>query len=302
MNQPRVLLANHDPLFLDSLSRALSRRGDLPFEVAVASESPEAISEAKGYDALVCAVEKSEQIDSLRRLKHQDAERPLIALVPPDDQTLAEEARRAGADVVPRNPNPESTATLLRTALTLGINARRTARLAAETRQKLRQLQGVIGDKRRILELSRSISERPPVQQYPVLVVEEDEEAAQLLRKALESAGFHSLHRSNGFDDVVARLSGEEAYRDREQFPLPFLIFLNLNLPEKSGFEVLQWLRSRPDLRNIIVVVHSPSETPADIRRAYDLGANSFVTKPSTFEELQRLVQAVRQYWVRLNI
>ncbi len=302
MSQPRVLLANHDSLFLDSLSRALTRRPDLPFDVEIASESPEAFTEPVDYDALVCAVENSAQIPSLQRLRNQNRQLPLIALVPPNEKTLAEEARQAGADVIPKNPNPESTASLLQTALSLLINSKRSLRLATETRVRLQELRGAIGEKRRILELSRSISERTPVHQYPVLVVEDDEEAARLLRKALENAGFDSLDCSTSFEDAVARLSGEGAYGDREKYPLPFLLFLNLDLPERSGYELLEWLRSRSELRNIIVVAHSPSDSPQDIRRAYGLGANSVVTKPSTFEELQRLVNAVRQYWVRLNV
>ncbi|HVE41615.1 MAG TPA: response regulator [Planctomycetota bacterium] len=302
MSQPRVLLANHDSLFLDSLSRALARRPNLPFDVEVASESPETFSEPVDYDALVCAVENSAQIPSLRRLRDQNGALPLIALVPPNEKSLAEEARQAGADVVPKNANPESTASLLQTALTLLINTKRSLRLAAETRYKLQELRGAIGEKRRILELSRSISERTPVHQYPVLVVEDDEDAAGLLKKALENAGFNSLDLSTSFEDAVARLSGQGSYGDREKNPLPFLLFLNLDLSGKSGYELLEWLRSRPELRNIIVVAQSPSESPEDIRRAYGLGANSYVTTPSTFEELQQLVNAVRQYWVRLNV
>jgi CheY-like chemotaxis protein len=304
MNPPRILLANHDRLFLDSLSRSLRSHRDLPFDVAVSSESPEAMTDLVGpCDALVCAVEKPEELESVQRLKRKNAELLVIVLVPPSQKTLADEARRSGADnVLDKHANPESTADLLQTALTLLFHSRTTHRMAAAAKQKSRELHGGIGEKRRILELSRSIAERPPVHQYPVLVVEDEEDAALLLKQALEHAGFSSLHLSNSFDQVVARLSGDGSFGDREKFPLPFLVFLNLDLSGNSGFDVLQWLRSRPDLRNIIVVVHSASGNPQDIRRAYDLGANSFVTKPSTVEELQQLVHAVRQYWVRLNV
>jgi CheY-like chemotaxis protein len=280
----------------------LARRRDLPFEVAVASESPEEMSEPVGYDALVCAVENSQQIPSLRRLKDQNEDRPLIALVPPDEKALAEEARQAGADVIPKNTNPEFTASLLQSALTLRINSRTTRRLPAGGRQKPNEFQGTVGEGRRLLELSRSISERPPVHQYPVLVLEDQEESAQLLKKALQNAGFNSLYLSTSMADTIARLSGEGPYASRETYPAPFLIFLNLDLAEGTGYEALKWLRKGPDLRNIIVVAYSTSESPEDIRRAFELGVNSYVTKPATFEELQRFVHAVRQYWVRLNV
>src|SRR6516162_2461270 len=131
MNQPRVLLTNSDALFLDSLSRALTRRTELPFDVSVAAVLPEATSDPLDYDALVCAVDHSEEIPNLRGLRDRNRDLPLIALVPPHLKSLAEEARLAGAEVVPKNPNPELTATLLQTALTLRPNSRRMARLAA---------------------------------------------------------------------------------------------------------------------------------------------------------------------------
>jgi len=302
MSHPRVLLANHDSLFLDSLSRALTRRIDLPFEVSVATETPEELEAPVGYDAVVCAVETLSEIASLRRLKDQNRDRALLALVPPGEKALAEEARQAGADVIPKNSNPESMASLLQTALLLLLNSKRSRGLVVGTRQKLKELQGVIGEGRRILELSRSINERPPVHQYPVLVLEDHEESAQQLRKALENSGFSSLFFSTSFTDTVARLSSEGVYENKESYPAPFLIFLNMDLAEGSGSEALKWLRSRPELRNIIVVAYSTSESPDDIRRAYELGVNSFVTKPSTFEDLQRFVHAVQQYWVRLNV
>ena len=127
MSHPRVLLAKHDSHFLNSLSRVLSRQSDLPFDIAIASESTEALSGPGGpYAALVCLVETPEQIPLLRRLKQQHGGLPLLALVPAAETTLAEEARRAGAEVILQNPNPESTATLLQSALTLLINSRRT--------------------------------------------------------------------------------------------------------------------------------------------------------------------------------
>jgi CheY-like chemotaxis protein len=304
MNPPRVLLANHDRLFLDSLCRTLQRSQDLPFDVSVAAKSSDGISEPVGtYDALVCSVDRSDELQTLKRLKAEHSDIPVVALVPTAEKSLADEARRAGADsVLLKGSTPEATAGLLRMALILVLNSKKSQMLVRETRQKSNELKGAIGEQRRILELSRSIAERPPVQQYPVLVVERDDDAAALLNQTLQTAGFVTRQLSNSCEDAVARLSGEGAYQDREKCPPPFLVFLNLNPAEKSGFELLQWLRSRPDLRNIVVIVLTASEDPDDIRRAYDLGANSVVTKPSTLEELQRLVNAVRQYWVRLNV
>jgi len=91
---------------------------------------------------------------------------------------------------------------------------------------------------------------------------------------------------------------GAEHYGDRRQFPLPVLILLDLKLPRRSGFEVLEWLRSQPELKRTPVVILTSSKETVDINRAYELGANSYLLKPVTFEALQEMMKAINLFWL----
>jgi DNA-binding response OmpR family regulator len=78
-------------------------------------------------------------------------------------------------------------------------------------------------------------------------------------------------------------------------------MLLDLKLPGMSGLQLLQWMRTRADVRRIPVVVLTSDETPATVNAAYDLGANSYLVKPGTAEEVARLVAAIQRYWIELN-
>jgi DNA-binding response OmpR family regulator len=97
--------------------------------------------------------------------------------------------------------------------------------------------------------------------------------------------------------EAVSYLSGTERFSDRSQFPLPTLILLDIRLPQKSGLEVLEWLRSEESLRGIPVVVLTSSAEVKDVRRSYDLGAKAFIVKPLGMDPLRELVRAVDAYW-----
>jgi len=78
-------------------------------------------------------------------------------------------------------------------------------------------------------------------------------------------------------------------------------VVLDLKLSFVNGFEVLEWMRKETKLRRVPVIVLSSSNRPADVKRAYDLGANSFLVKPVAFEALLSLVKGIQQYWLTLN-
>jgi DNA-binding response OmpR family regulator len=95
----------------------------------------------------------------------------------------------------------------------------------------------------------------------------------------------------------VRYLEGTGPYGDRARFPLPDLVVLDLKLPNKSGLEVLGWLRSTPTLNGLRVVVLTSSSEEADIDAAYGLGVESYLVKPVGFEELRVRVEALAAYW-----
>jgi len=120
-----------------------------------------------------------------------------------------------------------------------------------------------------------------------ILLVEDDPDSVTLLQRAFRKAGLtNALQVVEDGEQAVRYLSGQEPYADPERHPLPVLVLLDLKLPRKSGFEVLAWLRREPDLRHLPVVVLTSSREPSDIKRAYDLGANSYLVKPVAVDAL----------------
>jgi CheY-like chemotaxis protein len=135
-----------------------------------------------------------------------------------------------------------------------------------------------------------------------VLLVEDNPSDVFIVRRTFQKLELESSVQvvSDG-DQAIAYLSGTGKYSDREQFPLPAVVLLDLKLPRRFGLEVLEWLKAQPILCRLPVVVLTSSKQPSDINQAYDRGANSNVFKnvnPSDTEDLGRLLH---QYWVNCN-
>lgn len=139
--------------------------------------------------------------------------------------------------------------------------------------------------------------------QFNILLVEDEPNDVFLIERAFRKCDFqHSLHSVNDGEQAVAYLGGSREFADRQKYPLPSLILLDLKLPRRSGLEVLAWLRGRPDtLKRLPVVVLTSSKQASDVNRAYELGANSYLVKPVAFDGLLELIRAVNGYWTRFN-
>ena len=136
-----------------------------------------------------------------------------------------------------------------------------------------------------------------------VLIVEDNPTDVMLIRRAFAKANVgNPLQIVNDGDAAVHYLAGDGAYGDRTQYPLPAVILLDLKLPRRSGFEVLQWLRAQSELLRLPVVVLTSSKQSQDINRAYDLGANSYLVKPVEFDDLKEMIGQVHIYWLDLNV
>jgi CheY-like chemotaxis protein len=134
------------------------------------------------------------------------------------------------------------------------------------------------------------------------MLVEDNEDDAFLMKRALKAADIEEplLVVEDG-QQAIDYLAGRGAYADRERYPLPTFIFLDLKLPYKSGHEVLAWIRNQSTLSEIVVVVLSSSNQPSDLEEAYRLGANSYVVKPPATEQLVSLARAFKHYWLDFN-
>src|ERR1019366_5338690 len=132
-----------------------------------------------------------------------------------------------------------------------------------------------------------------------VLYVEDDAEDFALLKLASQKCDtpFNLQHAGDG-EEAIAYLEGAGAFADREEHPFPDLVLLDLKMPKLDGFEVLQWIRSNPLTVSVPVVVLAGSFFRADIRRALELGANSYAAKPGKLEELEVLIDQIADVWL----
>ena len=133
-----------------------------------------------------------------------------------------------------------------------------------------------------------------------ILIVDDNDDDVYALKRTLKKANITNPQQlaMNG-QDAVDYLSGAGKFSDRQAFPLPFIVFLDLKMPLRDGFEVLAWMREQPALSGIVVVVLTGSDEIKDHQRAYSLGARSYLVKPPTPADLERLMQSMESYWLR---
>jgi len=125
-----------------------------------------------------------------------------------------------------------------------------------------------------------------------VLIVDDNDDDVQLMRLAFEKAkapcGLLSVEDGH---EAIKYLSGEDKYADRELFPMPLLVLLDLNMPRVNGFEVLAWIQTHTQSTFPLVITLSFSHLESDIRRAYELGTSAFVAKPVDLDGSVSLVK-----------
>ncbi len=135
-----------------------------------------------------------------------------------------------------------------------------------------------------------------------LLHVEDDPNDVLLLQRAFRKANLPiAIQAVSDGDKAVAYLAGRDEYSDREKFPFPALVLLDLKMPRKSGLEVLAWMRSEAKLRRVVVVIFTSSKHDGDVDRAYDLGANSYLVKPVGFDRLLEIASLIHEYWFKQN-
>ena len=133
-----------------------------------------------------------------------------------------------------------------------------------------------------------------------ILLAEDDENDALLMQRAFKGIGLmrppQIVHDGQ---DAIDYLLGKSAFADRFIHPIPHFLILDLKMPRVSGFEVLEFLQRHPELLVIPTVVWSSSADLRDVKRAYCLGANGYLQKPHTFDELQAALLDLVRYWSR---
>ena len=135
-----------------------------------------------------------------------------------------------------------------------------------------------------------------------ILVADDDQNDVFFLRRAFQKSGVNNavIHVSDG-QEAIDYLLGEANYRDRARYPVPALLLLDLKMPKVDGFDVLTWLKTRPEFEGLPVVVLSSSSREDDIQRARTLGAVDYRVKPADFDELLILAQDVTTRWLNTS-
>lgn len=137
-------------------------------------------------------------------------------------------------------------------------------------------------------------------ERFTILIVEDNAEEVLLLKKAFQRVALDIAVQfvTNG-EEAIDYLSGTEQFHNRREYPEPDLVIMDLKMPRKGGFEVLEWFRNLQEGALIPIIVLTSSHREADVQRAYSLGANSYFLKPSNFEEFRDMIQVIYQYWIR---
>jgi CheY-like chemotaxis protein len=136
---------------------------------------------------------------------------------------------------------------------------------------------------------------------HTILLLEDNPDDARFVRLALQRVGVITpVQTVSDSEQAQCYLGGQGCYADLETYPQPMLVLLDL-IAKGSGLEFVAWLRQQPTLKRLPVVVLTSCREEAEINRAYELGCNSYLLKPVSFNTLLVMMQTLTQYWLGLN-
>lgn len=125
-----------------------------------------------------------------------------------------------------------------------------------------------------------------------ILYAEDDPNDVVIFNMAFKRATLpHDLYSVEDGEEAIEWLQGKGKFQDRNQFPVPDVLIVDLKMPRKTGFDVLEWVRSKPELESLPVIVLSSSDVPGDVKRAYSLGATTYFVKSASFQELMHYLR-----------
>lgn len=134
----------------------------------------------------------------------------------------------------------------------------------------------------------------------PILIVEDSDADAIWLKRQLTMAKLcNPCHTVTNAEEAIAYLKGTGEYSDRDKYPFPRVIFLDMRLPGLSGFDFLQAIKGIAGLEKTLIITLTGLEDLRSIRRAYELGASSFLTKPCRLADVENLIHGFAGYWDR---
>jgi CheY-like chemotaxis protein len=138
--------------------------------------------------------------------------------------------------------------------------------------------------------------------EHVYLIAEDDPDTQLLIQRAFKQADLAApVHFTNDGQQTIEYLAGNGPFADRQRYPMPVVLLLDLKMPFRDGFEVLKWIRAQSHLRKLVVIMFSGSSLDRDVDAAFELGVNSFVIKPVSFSELLQVIMAIHHYWFGCN-
>jgi CheY-like chemotaxis protein len=134
-----------------------------------------------------------------------------------------------------------------------------------------------------------------------ILIADDDPDDRLLIKEAFEESAWRNpLHFVQDGVELLDYLFRRGKYAEFAEEPLPDLILLDLNMPRKNGIEALEEIKKDPELKTIPIIVFTTSKAEEDILRSYNLGVNSFITKPVSFDLLVELTGFLAKYWFEI--
>ena len=134
-----------------------------------------------------------------------------------------------------------------------------------------------------------------------ILMADDDEDDCMMTKEAMQEARLsNDLRFVADGEQLMDYLHRRGKYAGSDDSPRPGLILLDLNMPKKDGREALREIKADPQLRQIPIVVLTTSKAEEDVYRTYDLGVNSYIMKPLSFDELVNIVKTLTKYWFEI--
>jgi CheY-like chemotaxis protein len=135
-----------------------------------------------------------------------------------------------------------------------------------------------------------------------ILLVEDDDNYVRLIKDAFSKANIpNPLFVVWNGEEAIWYLEGKGKYANRDEYPLPDLVLLDIRMPRVDGFEVIKWIRRQPGLVALRVLMLTSSEEIREVNEAYRLGANSFMVKPNDFEDTKALGRLISDFWLKAS-
>lgn len=137
----------------------------------------------------------------------------------------------------------------------------------------------------------------------PILICEDDDNDIIFLQRTFEKVGItNPAHIAHDGAEALLYLEGKDRYANRNIYPFPTMVITDLKMPRRNGFDILQWLKSHPECAVIPVIVWTSSIIESDVKKAYELGANCYMQKPSQLNAWEAKIRLIFEFWSACEI